>query len=110
MRPFFCNKSLLSGIWFILTVFRKGGFFIMKGMPEERTISAAEYIIESGATVRAAAKKFGVSKSTIHKDVSERLKTIEPQLYAKVKKVLETNKAERHIRGGMATKIKYMKK
>ena len=63
MRPFFCNKIFFFGIWYILTVFRKGGFFIMKGMPEERTISAAEYIIESGATVRAAAKKFGVSKS-----------------------------------------------
>ncbi len=82
----------------------------MKGAYEERAIELGEYIIQSGATVRATAKEWGISKSTVHKDVSERLKTIEPQLYAKVKKVLETNKAERHIRGGMATKIKYMKK
>ena len=82
----------------------------MKGAYEERAIELGEYIIKSGATVRATAKSWGISKSTVHKDVSERLKTIEPQLYAKVKKVLEINKAERHIRGGMATKIKYMKK
>ncbi len=82
----------------------------MKGAYEERAIELGEYIIESGSTVRATAKAFNISKSTVHKDVSERLKTIEPQLYAKVKKVLETNKAERHIRGGLATKIKYMKK
>ena len=82
----------------------------MKGAYEERAIELGEYIIQSGATVRAAAKAWGISKSTVHKDVSVRLKTIEPQLYAKVKKVLEINKAERHIRGGMATKIKYMKK
>ena len=82
----------------------------MKGMPEERTISAAEYIIESGATVRAAAKKFGVSKSTVHKDVSERLRHLNPELYLEVKAVLEKNKQERHIRGGEATKSKYEKK
>ena len=81
----------------------------MKGMPEERTISAAEYIIESGATVRAAAKKFGVSKSTIHKDVSERLRRLNPNLYLEVKNVLEKNKRERQIRGGEATKEKYAK-
>ncbi len=82
----------------------------MKGAFEERAIELGEYIIQSGATVRSTAKAFHISKSTVHKDVSERLKIIEPQLYIKVKKVLETNKAERHIRGGMATKIKYMKK
>lgn len=81
----------------------------MKGMPEERTISAAEYIIEKGATVRSAAKEFGVSKSTIHKDVSERLKKLNPKLYSEVKYVLEKNKQERHIRGGKATKEKYAK-
>ncbi len=79
----------------------------MKGMPEERTILAAEYIIEKGATVRSAAKKFGVSKSTVHKDVSERLRYLNPDLYLKVKAVLEKNKSERHIRGGIATKEKY---
>ncbi len=81
----------------------------MKGMPEERTVLAAEYIIENGATVRAAAKKFGVSKSTVHKDVSERLKKINPALFLEVKAVLEKNKQERHIRGGNATKEKYAK-
>ena len=81
----------------------------MKGMPEERTVLAAEYIIENGATVRSAAKKFGVSKSTVHKVVSERLKHLNPYLYSEVKAVLEKNKQERHIRGGKATKEKYAK-
>ena len=81
----------------------------MKGMPEERTILAAEYIIESGATVRSAAKKFGVSKSTVHKDVSERLRHLNPKLYSEVQAVLKKNKQERHIRGGIATKEKYAK-
>ena len=81
----------------------------MKGLPEERTILAAEYIIENGATVRSAAKKFGVSKSTVHKDVSERLRRLNPELYLVVKAVLEKNKQERHLRGGKATKEKYAK-
>lgn len=81
----------------------------MKGLPEERTILAAEYIIRNGATVRSAAKKFGVSKSTIHKDVSERLRFLNTELYSEVKAVLEKNKQERHIRGGKATKEKYAK-
>ena len=81
----------------------------MKGMPEERTILAAEDIIENGATVRSAAKEFGVSKSTIHKDVSERLRRLNPNLYSEVKAVLEKNKQERHIRGGKATKEQYAK-
>ena len=81
----------------------------MKGMPEERTILAAEYIIENKATVRSAAKKFGVSKSTIHKDVSERLRHLNPNLYSEVKTILDKNKQERHIRGGKATKEKYAK-
>lgn len=74
-----------------------------------RAIILGEYIIDTGATVRAAAKVFKVSKSTVHKDVSERLKTQEPELYLQVKEVLEKNKSERHIRGGMATKAKYKK-
>ena len=81
----------------------------MKGLPEERTILAAEYIIENGATVRSAAKKFGVSKSTVHKDVSERLRHLNSELYFEVKAVLEKNKQERHLRGGKATKEKYAK-
>ena len=80
----------------------------MKGIVEERAVELGEYMIESKATVRKAAKKFGVSKSTVHKDVSERLKYVDPQLYKEVKEVLETNKAQRHIRGGMATRKKYL--
>ena len=79
----------------------------MKGIVEERAVELGEYIIENKATVRSAAKKFGVSKSTVHKDVSERLKYVDPGLYRKVKNILEINKAQRHIRGGMATKRKY---
>ena len=79
----------------------------MKGIVEERAVELGQYIIESKATVRSAAKKFGVSKSTVHKDVSERLKYVNPQLYNQVKQILELNKAQRHIRGGMATRKKY---
>lgn len=74
---------------------------------EERAIVLAHYIIDSKDTVRGAAKKFGVSKSTVHKDVSERLLKINPGLAAEVRTILDENKAERHIRGGMATKLKY---
>ena len=74
---------------------------------EERAIKLAHYIIESKDTVRGTAKKFGISKSTVHKDVSERLKKINPRLAKEVRKILDENKAERHIRGGMATKLKY---
>lgn len=80
----------------------------MKGVSiEERAINLAQYIIDSKDTVRGAAKKFGISKSTVHKDVSERLLEISPSLASEVRKVLDENKAERHIRGGMATKLKY---
>lgn len=75
---------------------------------EERAINLAHYIIDSKDTVRGAAKKFGVSKSTVHKDVSERLLKISPSLAAEVRAILDENKAERHIRGGMATKRKYI--
>ena len=74
---------------------------------EERAIKLAQYIIDSKDTVRGTAKKFGISKSTVHKDVSERIIKINPTLARKVKLVLEENKAERHIRGGLATKLKY---
>ena len=76
---------------------------------EKRAVRLAEYITENRATVRAAAKKFGVSKSTVHKDITERLETVSPELYAKVRDLLELNKAERHIRGGMATRDKFRK-
>lgn len=81
----------------------------MKGVVEERAAMLGEYIIESKATVRTAAKKFGVSKSTVHKDVSQRLKILNPALYREVRQVLDLNKSERHIRGGMATKNKYLR-
>lgn len=74
---------------------------------EERACDLAEYIIENKATVRAAAKQFNISKSTVHKDLTERLRTVNPALYSEVRQVLDLNKAERHIRGGMATKRKY---
>ncbi|MDR3209793.1 MAG: sporulation transcriptional regulator SpoIIID [Oscillospiraceae bacterium] len=79
----------------------------MKTTIEERACELAAYIIETRATVRVAAKKFGISKSTVHKDLSERLERINRPLYLQVKEVLEFNKAERHLRGGMATKRKY---
>ena len=81
----------------------------MKGIVEQRAIELAEYIVKNKTTVRAAAKKFGVSKSTVHIDVSERLKKLNPALYKDVRKILDKNKAERHIRGGMATKQKFLK-
>ncbi len=74
---------------------------------DERAIVLARYISETKGTVREAAKHFGISKSTVHKDVSERLKNISPSLYAEVKEILERNKAQRHIRGGQATKEKF---
>ena len=74
---------------------------------EERAVELAHYIIESKDTVRGAAKRYGISKSTVHKDVSERLKKINPSLAKAVRIILDENKAERHIRGGMATKLKY---
>ncbi|MDR7869452.1 MAG: sporulation transcriptional regulator SpoIIID [Tissierellaceae bacterium] len=79
----------------------------MKDYIEERTLEIAKYILNEGATVRQAAGIFGVSKSTVHKDVTERLPKINPLIAAMVKDVLERNKAERHIRGGEATKQKY---
>lgn len=77
---------------------------------EERAINLAQYIIESKDTVRGAAKRFCVSKSTVHKDITERLERINPILAKEVREILDENKAERHIRGGMATKLKYLKK
>lgn len=79
----------------------------MKDYIEERAVAIAGYIIECNATVRQAAKKFGVSKSTVHKDITERLEQIDPSLAAQTRVVLDINKSERHIRGGMATKEKY---
>ena len=77
---------------------------------EDRAVRLAEYIVENDATVRAAAKEFGVSKSTVHKDVTERLRHVNPGLCAEVRRVFEVNKATRHIRGGEATRRKYAAK
>ena len=79
----------------------------MRENMEERAERLALYIIENQTTVRAAAQKFGISKSTVHKDISERLPQFNRSLYLQVKKVLEVNKAQRHIRGGIATRRKY---
>ena len=73
----------------------------------ERCVVLGEYLLEHAQTVRGAAQVFGISKSTVHKDVSERLKKINPVLAYEVRMILDENKAERHIRGGMATKLKY---
>lgn len=81
----------------------------MKESIVKRTLTEAEYILSTKATVRDAAKEFDVSKSTVHKDVSERLKYIDVTLYARVKKILDFNLSERHLRGGNATKEKYLK-
>ena len=81
----------------------------MKDYIEERAVELAHYIIENNATVRKTASVFNITKSTVHKDVHERLLKINKALYLEVQKVLEINKAERHIRGGMATKEKYIK-
>lgn len=80
----------------------------MKDYIEERALSVAYYIIESKATVRQTAKKFGISKSTVHKDCTDRLNQINPALAKEVRQVLDVNKQERHIRGGLATREKYL--
>ena len=77
----------------------------MKEYIEERAVEVANYIIKSNATVRQTAKQFGISKSTVHKDITDRVEHINPQLARKVRTVLEVNKAQRHIRGGMATTL-----
>ena len=81
----------------------------MKDYIEERAIMLAEYIVDKKSTVRDAAQKFNISKSTVHKDVTERLKRLNPTLASQTRLILDENKAERHIRGGIATKKKYIK-
>ena len=82
----------------------------MYGQYDERTILAAKYISNTGRTVRETASHFGLSKSTVHKDMITRLPELDVELYDKVRSILDKNKAERHLRGGMATKIKYANK
>lgn len=84
------------------------GDFPLKDYIEERAVEIASYIIETKATVRQTAKKFGISKSTVHKDVTERLVQLNPTLASQARVVLDVNKQERHIRGGMATREKYL--
>ena len=95
--PAYIIKRCLQGIF-------------LKDYIEERAVEVAVFIIENNATVRQAAKKFGISKSTVHKDCTDRLQQINPALAKEVRNVLEVNKQERHIRGGMATKEKYLHK
>lgn len=80
----------------------------MKDYIEKRAIDIANYIIDNNATVRQTARQFGISKSTVHKDVTERLMQINPSLAKEARKVLDVNKSERHIRGGLATREKYL--
>lgn len=82
----------------------------MKAYIEERAIEVAEFIVKSNATVRETAKRFGISKSTVHKDITQRLLEINPKLACQARRVLEINKSERHIRGGLATRKKYLGK
>ncbi len=82
----------------------------MKDYIEERAVEIATYIIETSATVRQTARKFGISKSTVHKDCTDRMVQINPTLAMQVREVLDTNKQERHIRGGLATKEKYLRR
>ncbi len=83
---------------------------MLNSIKKERCELLAEYVIETGATVRKTAHYFGISKSTVHKDLSQKLKFMNPRLYTDVKQILEHNKSERHLRGGEATRIKYQKK
>jgi sporulation transcriptional regulator SpoIIID len=80
----------------------------LKGQIDERTKQFAKYIISENSTIRETAKKYGISKSTVHKDITNRLEEISPLLYSEVREVLDKNKAERHLRGGIATKNKYL--
>ena len=96
--PFFAYIGGISG---------QGECWDLKGNIEERACTLAAYIIENRTTVREAAKRFGISKSTVHKDIQERLPLYNRNLYLQVKEVLDENKAERHIRGGIATRRKY---
>ena len=86
---------------------RRGSGVCMKGNPEERAVALGQYVVETGATVRSAAQQFGISKSTVHKDLTQRLKRQNRALYNGVRRVLQQNKEERHLRGGAATRQKY---
>ena len=103
-----------TGFWFIphpplaYIVKRCWQGISLKEYIEERAVEVAAFIIENNATVRQAAKRFGISKSTVHKDATERLEEFNPDMAAQVRSILDVNKQERHIRGGMATRKKYL--
>ena len=101
-----CRILPFAFAYIVKTAFR--GIFPLKDYIEERAMEIGEYIIEKRATVRQTAKRFGVSKSTVHKDVTERLQQINPSLAVEARKILDLNKSERHIRGGLATWEKYL--
>ena len=82
----------------------------MKNHIEERAVAVANFIVSSNSTVRETARRFGISKSTVHKDITDRVEKIDPELARSVRKVLEVNKGERHIRGGLATREKYLRR
>ena len=82
----------------------------MKDHIEERAVAVANFIVSSNSTVRETAKRFGIRKSTVHKDITDRVEKLDPDLARSVRKVLEVNKAERHIRGGLATREKYLRR
>ena len=82
----------------------------MNNHREERAVAVANFIVSSNSTVRETARRFGISKSTVHKDITDRVEKIDPELARSVRKVLEVNKAERHIRGGLATREKYLRR
>ena len=104
----FSPAYLSRKVHIYVLIYLEKGRLDLKGIVEERAIKLGEYIVENKYTVRKAAAKFGISKSTVHKDVTDRLKTINPWLYREVGRVLEQNKQERHMRGGEATRQKYM--
>lgn len=83
---------------------------LLKDHIEERAVAVANFIVSSNSTVRETARRFGISKSTVHKDITDRVEKIDPELARSVRKVLEVNKAERHIRGGLATREKYLRR
>lgn len=83
---------------------------LLKNHIEERAVAVAKFIVSSNSTVRETARRFGISKSTVHKDITDRVEKIDPELARSVRKVLEVNKAERHIRGGLATREKYLRR
>ncbi len=83
---------------------------LLKNHIEERAVAVANFIVSSNSTVRETARRFGISKSTVHKDITDRVEKIDPELAQSVRKVLEVNKAERHIRGGLATREKYLRR